>query len=356
MHRPRAAGAAATDRPAAPEADDPPRRSWWLLVLGLLLVAGSLAALATGSYRVTLADLVRTLVHRVTSGDTEGSLAAAVVWNLRAPRVLLAVVVGGALAASGAVFQASFRNPLVEPYILGVSSGAAFGAALGMVFPVFPLSVQAAAFAGALAAVGLVHLLARGRGDAPIVTLVLSGIIVGSIFAAGVSIVKYLASESALRDIVFWLMGGFYFATWRDVTLALPVVAIAMAVMVANGWTLNVLSMGDEEAETLGINPRRARRILLTAATVVTAVSVSVAGIVPWVGLMTPHAARLLLGPDNRLVVPGSALMGALFLLSCDTAARSLTSAEIPVGIVTALAGGPFLAYLVRQRTSGLFG
>jgi iron complex transport system permease protein len=216
--------------------------------------------------------------------------------------------------------------------------------------------VQAAAFLGALAAVGLVHLVARTGGDAPVVTLVLSGIIVGSVFSAGVSILKYLAQESALRDIVFWLLGGFYFATWRDVAIVGPAVALAVGVMAAGGWTLNVLTMGDHQAQSLGINPGRTRALLVAAATAATAVSVAATGIVPWVGLLVPHAARLILGSDNRLVVPGSALMGAGFLLACDTAARTMTSAEIPVGIVTALAGAPFIAWLVRRRGSGLFG
>ncbi|MFO7693496.1 MAG: iron ABC transporter permease [Vicinamibacterales bacterium] len=328
----------------------------WLGALSALLLATMLAAVVIGTYRISIADVVRTVTGRPGPGGFGDEVAAAVLWNLRIPRVLLAALVGAALASSGAVFQASFRNPLVEPYILGVSSGAAFGAALGMVAPQFPLSVPLAAFLGAMAAVGLVHLLARSRGDAPIVTLVLSGLIVGSMFAAGVSLLKYLANEAALRDIVFWLMGGFYFAGWPDVAMVVPVVVAAAVVMVGGGWRLNVLSVGDHEAETLGIHPRRTRRVLLGAATLATAVSVSVVGIVPWIGLMTPHAVRMLVGPDNRIVVPGSALLGAIFLLACDTAARSLTSSEIPVGIITAIAGGPFLAYLVRQRTSGLFG
>ena len=328
----------------------------WLGALSALLLAAVVAAVVIGTYRISIADVLQVIAARLGSGGSEQGVAAAVIWNLRIPRVLLAALVGAALASSGAVFQASFRNPLVEPYILGVSSGAAFGAALGMVAPHFPLSVPLAAFLGALAAVGLVHLLARSRGDAPIVTLVLSGIIVGAMFAAGVSMLKYLADEAALRDIVFWLMGGFYFASWPDVAITAPVVLAAAILMIAGGWRLNVLSMGDHEAETLGIDPRRTRRVLLAAATLATAVSVSAVGIVPWIGLMTPHAVRMLVGPDNRLVVPGSALLGAAFLLVCDTAARSLTSSEIPVGIITALAGGPFLAYLVRQRTAGLFG
>jgi iron complex transport system permease protein len=328
----------------------------WMAMLSTLLLAGMFAAVIVGSYRVSVADVFGVIAARLGFGHPSAAVASAIVWNLRIPRVLLAAVVGASLAASGAVFQASFRNPLVEPYILGVSSGAAFGAALGLVLPQFPLSVQVAAFLGALTAVGLVHVLARSRGDAPIVTLVLSGVIVGSMFAAGVSLLKYLATDTALREIVFWLMGGFYFATWPDVAVVGFVALAAGAVMVAGGWRLNVLSMGDDEAETLGIEPRRTRGVLLAAATLATAVSVSAVGIVPWVGLMTPHAVRMLMGPDNRLVVPGSALVGALFMVACDTAARSLTSSEIPVGIITAIAGGPFLAYLIRQRTSGLFG
>ncbi len=203
------------------------------------------------------------------------------------------------------MFQAAFRNPLVERYILGVSSGAAFGAALGMVMPQFPLSVQVAAFLGALAAALIVHLLARPRGEAPIVTLVLSGVIVGSVFAAGVSLLKYLANDTALREIVFWLMAGFYFATWTDVSVVGPAALAAAAVLIAGGWRLNVLSMGDQEAETLGINPRLVRGVLVAAATPATAVSVSAVSIVPWVGLMTPHAVRMLMRPDNRLVGTG---------------------------------------------------
>ncbi|MBP7569686.1 MAG: iron ABC transporter permease [Acidobacteria bacterium] len=345
---------------AIPTSSDRPgkRRTWTLAALLAGLVAAGLGALSAGTYPVSLPDLWRVLAggEPAGAGAADSRVAAAIVWQLRMPRVLLAMMVGGALAASGAVFQASFRNPLVEPYILGVSSGAAFGAALGVVVPSFPMSVQVAAFAGALAAVGLVHAMTRRRADAPVVVLVLSGVIVGSMFAAGVSILKYLADDAALRDIVFWLMGGFYFASWRDAWIAGAAIAVSGGVMAAGGWTLNVLAMGDHEAQTLGIEPRRARRVLLAAATVATAVSVSVAGIVPWVGLMIPHAARMMVGSDNRLVVPASMVLGALFLLACDTAARSLTASEIPVGIVTALAGGPFLAYLVRERAAALAG
>jgi iron complex transport system permease protein len=340
----------------APSAPPPRRGALWLAGLAAALAVAALAATTVGALRVSFADLLHAFVSSPGPGGSGAGVEAAVLWNLRIPRILLASLVGAALASSGAVFQASFRNPLVEPYILGVSSGAAFGAAAGLMVPAFPLSVQVAAFLGALLAVGLVRLLAHGDGDAPIVTLVLSGVIIGSVFAAGVSLMKYLSNDAALREIVFWLMGGCYFASWSDVAVVGPVVLVTTLVMIAGGWRLNVLSMGDHEAASLGVDPRRNRRVLLGAATLATAVSVSAVGIVPWIGLMTPHAVRLMLGPDNRLVVPGSALLGALFLLACDTAARSLTASEIPVGIITALAGAPFLAYLVRQRMSGLFG
>jgi iron complex transport system permease protein len=246
--------------------------------LSALLLA-MLAAVVIGTYRISIADVFRVIAARL-AGGADGGIAAAVIWSSRIPRVLLALV-GAALASSGAVFQASFATRSSSYPILGVSSGAAFGAALGMVAPHFPLSVPLAAILGALAAVGLVHLLARSRGDAPIVTLVLSGIIVGSMFAAGVSMLKYLADEAALRDIVFWLMGGFYFANWPDVAMAAPVVLAAAIVMIAGGWRLNVLSMGDHEAETLGIDPKRTRRVLLAAATLATAVSVSASASCP---------------------------------------------------------------------------
>jgi iron complex transport system permease protein len=334
----------------------PRRQAVGLALLVASLVAAAGAALMIGAYRIPPGDVFRLALGRLDAAPADSAIAAAVVWNLRLPRILLAGTVGAALASSGAVFQATFRNPLVEPYILGVSSGAAFGAALAMAVPRFPWSVQFAALAGAAAAVAVVYSLARGRHDAPVVTLVLSGLIVGSVFSAGVSLLKFVASDAALRDIVFWLMGGFYFASWQDVGTVLPVAGTATLVMVAGGWQLNALSMGDQEAQALGIHPRRLRLVLLAASTTATAVSVSVVGIVPWIGLMAPHAVRLWLGPDNRIVVPAAALLGAATAVACDTIARSLTSAEIPVGIVTALAGGPFLAYLIRQRTTGFVG
>jgi iron complex transport system permease protein len=327
-----------------------------LLGIALAIVAGW--ALALGIYRMSWGDVWTVLVaHLVPFGDgaAVNRLHDTVVWQIRLPRILMALVVGGGLAAAGTVFQGCFRNPLVEPYILGVSSGAAFGAAIGIVYPWFALSSQVSAFVFAVGAVTVVYALARVRGETPVVTMILGGVIVGSVFSAGVSILKYLASDAALREIVFWLMGGFYYATWRDVAVTAPVVVLAVAGMSAGGWVLNVLSMGDQEARTLGVNPERARMVLAGLATLVTALSVSSVGVVAWVGLMMPHAARLVVGPDNRFVVPSAALLGGMYLVICDTLARTLTVSEIPVGIITSLAGAPYLAYLLRSKARAMY-
>jgi len=330
-----------------------------LAALAAGLVAASAAALAMGAYRLSVADVWATVLARLgLIGEVlpASRLHDTVVWNMRLPRIIMAITVGAALSSSGAVFQGCFRNPLVEPYILGVSSGAAFGAALGIIYPWFPLSVQLSAFVFAALAVTTVYLLARVRGEPAIVTLVLAGVIVGAVFSAGVSMLTYLATNVQMREIVFWLMGGFYFSTWRDVAIATPLVALGVGGMYANGWTLNVLSMGDQEARSLGVHPEKIRRLLVVLATLVTAATVSSVGVIAWVGLMMPHAARLLVGPDNRFVIPCAVLLGSIYLVLCDTLARTLTASEIPVGIITSLLGAPYLAYLLRSRTRGLFG
>lgn len=272
------------------------------------------------------------------------------------PRILLAISVGGALAIAGAVFQAVFRNPLVEPYILGVSSGAAFGAALGIVFPLVFFSIQLSAFAFGAFAVVLAYSLARVRGETPIITLILAGVIIGSIFSALVSLLKYMADDTALREIVFWLMGGFYYATWNDVFLLVPAVLASFVVLWGLGWKLNILSMGDEEARTLGVNPEKYKFIVIAFATGITAFSVSLVGIIAWVGLMMPHASRMILGPDNRFVIPASLMMGGCYMIICDTLARTLTTAEIPVGILASILGAPYLCYLIRHKGRVIFG
>ncbi|EHQ36398.1 FecCD family ABC transporter permease [Methanoplanus limicola] len=327
-------------------------------ILFIILAVTASVAVVMGAYDITIADVYKTIFTHITFGDTTEipKLHNTIIWDIRVPRILLAVFVGGALAIAGAVFQGVFRNPLVEPYILGVSSGAAFGAAMGIVFPAIFFSIQLSAFAFGSMAVAMAYMLARVRGETPIVTLILAGVIIGSIFAALVSLLKYMADDTALREIVFWLMGGFYYATWNDVFMLGPVVIVCFFILWALGWKLNILSMGDEEARTLGVNPERYKFIVVALATAVTAFAVSLVGIIAWVGLMMPHASRMLLGPDNRFVIPASLMMGGFYLIVCDTLARTITSAEIPVGILASILGAPYLCYLLRNKGGVIFG
>ncbi|WP_147821877.1 FecCD family ABC transporter permease [Salidesulfovibrio onnuriiensis] len=332
------------------------------LVLGLLLtlLAGVvMTAVVMGPFGLTLENVLAVLrAHLLPGGDVEAlnKLHNTVVWDIRLPRTLLAVGVGAALASSGGVFQGCFRNPLVEPYILGASSGAAFGATLAIVLQSFLLPLQVSAFLFSVLAVFGAYALARVRGETPVVTLILAGVVIGSIFAALVSILKYTAADAALREIVFWLMGGFYYAVWKDVALVLPPVLLLAAVLCLLGWKLNIVSMGDEEARTLGVNPEKYKALFILAATFMTALSVSIVGIIAWVGLMMPHAARMLLGPDHRFMLPGASILGAMYLVVCDTLARTLTNTEIPVGIITSILGAPYLIYLLRSKGKSAFG
>lgn len=338
-----------------------PRRGGWkataLVVLSLALVAGALASTALGSYDLSVADVARVLRSRLPGADASAvpKLHGVIVWKLRTPRVILAMLAGVAFSVSGTAYQACFRNPLVEPYILGVSAGAAFGAALGIIYPaVFP-SVQLSAFCFALLAVALTYALAHTAGVAPTTTLVIAGVVVGSVFTALVSGLKYAAPDAQLREITFWMMGGFYYASWADVALAAPVTLGVLAVLAGLSWKLNVLSMGDEEAKALGVDPNLYRPLFIVLSTLATALCVSMVGIVAWVGLMAPHAARMVFGADNSYVVPGGALFGAGFMLLCDTLARTLTGSEIPIGILTSIVGAPFLIYLLRRRGGAIY-
>lgn len=330
-----------------------------MLFLAVVMVAGGMVMICLGTYHISIPEVYSIIATHLFSSDNVDSLNKlknTIVWNIRFPRVIMAITVGIGLSVAGAIYQGCFRNPLVEPYILGVSSGAAFGAALGIVYPHIFISIQLGAFIFASLSVFLAYTLARSRGQTPVVTLVLAGIIIGSIFSACVSIMKYLSNDTQLREIVFWMMGGFYYTTWDDVYLTVPVVLISVAIMWFFGWKLNVLSMGDEEARALGVNPEVFKFIFIVLATLVTAICVSSVGIIAWVGLMMPHAARLIQGPDNSFVIPTAALMGGVYIIFCDTIARTLTSAEIPIGIITAIVGAPYLVYLLRSKEKEIFG
>ena len=328
-----------------------------MVFLSVLFCAVLGVAAVAGAYAISIAEVWRIVAAHITGNEATDILMVrdVIVWKIRMPRLLLAAVSGMALAVAGATYQGCFRNPLVEPYILGVSSGAACGAALGILFPAIFPAVPLTAFFFALLAVTLTGLLASSRGGVPPVALVLAGIIVGALFSAGVGIMKYLAVDTQLREITFWMMGGFYYASWSDTKLTAMLVLPCCFCIWLFGWKLNVLSLGDEDARSLGVNPVRLRWTLVVLATLCAAASVASAGIIGWVGLMAPHAARMVFGPDNRWVIPASALMGAVYLLVCDTLARTLTQSEIPVSILTAILGAPYLLWLLRVKGRELY-
>ena len=321
------------------------RIALWSLPLFLLA-----ASLCVGRFPLSFSDLLG--VFGLAPGTAE-DVAKTVVMNIRLPRSLAALLVGAGLSVSGAAFQGLFRNPLVGPSILGVAQGAGFGAALGLLFDCSMLSVNLLAFVFGVAAVACACFIVRRRQGKSLLMLVLSGIVMGAVFTALISLIKYVADpEDKLPTIVYWLMGGLSGVGYRDLAFAAPIVGLGTAVLLALRWRINILSLGDEVARSFGENTRLLRFVVIGAATVVTAACVSVAGIVGWVGLLVPHIARMLFGPNHAALLPASLSIGACYLLCIDGVARTATCAEIPLSILTALLGAPFFAWLLG-RTGG---
>jgi iron complex transport system permease protein len=280
-------------------------------------------------------------------------LAQRLIWNLRLPRLLTAVMLGMSLAAAGSVFQMLFGNPLVEPGFLGVSQGAAFGAALSIIFlGSTAWVVQSAAVLFAFGGLGLSYALARrARFGGWVLRLVLAGIAVSALFSAGVGVLKYIADPlRQLPEITFWLLGGLWSITWAQARSIAPVVLISLYVIYRMRWRLNLLSLDDTTAFSLGVAPGRERALLLTAAVAATAAVVSVSGMVGWIGLIVPHLARRLFGADARRALPAAMLMGGLFAMVCDDMARALLAGEIPLGILTSLFGALFFVAMLATR------
>jgi len=278
-------------------------------------------------------------------------LTAEQIWALRVPRILLAVLVGASLASSGTCLQAMFRNPLADPFILGIAAGGALGAAASLLLGVPSFAIPMVAFLGSLATAWLVYLLGRVNGTVRMDTLLLAGVAVNAFLSSMLTLLLYLNAHRLLVSAVyFWLMGGFQMATWREVWMVLPYALIGMVFPIYHARALNALLFGEEWAHYTGVEVENVKRWLLVAATLSCGAAVSVAGIIGFVGLMAPHLVRLLLGPHHRTLVPGAALFGAWLLLCCDTLARVIVKpAELPVGIFTAFLGVPFFLLLLRQ-------
>ena len=322
------------------------RARFVVLALVLILVGAAAISLLLGRYPIDPAQAVAMLVSKIVPVDpiwTEQQ--ATLFFNVRLPRILLALMVGCCLACAGAAYQGTFQNPLVSPDILGASQGAAFGAAVAILLGVSSFTTSLFAFGFSLFTVLLVLLISsRARGNHMMV-VVLAGVMVSSLFQAGVSYAKLVADPTdELADITYWLMGSLTGANMRDIML------VGCATLFALRWRINILTMGDDEAATMGVNARRTRIVVIVAATLVTAASVCVTGMIGWVGLVIPHLCRMLVGADYRRLIPASMLMGASFLLIVDDVARLATTAEIPIGILTAFVGAPFFLYLITRK------
>jgi iron complex transport system permease protein len=325
----------------------------------LLLAVAVVATAALGYIRLPFPAVLQIMASRLF--DQPAWIAqidpvwAVVVTEVRLPRILTSALVGGGLALAGVVFQGILLNPLADPYTLGVSAGAAFGASIALLLNIGMLglySVPLFAFVGAAGTLLLVVFLASGSGGLSSTNLVLSGIIVAAILSAGISFLKYVADEQ-VGVIIFWLMGSFASRTWLDVAMVGTAVVGSLAVFMVYARDLNLMALGERSAASLGVDFQRVTLVLLITASLVSAVCVAVSGIIGFVGLLVPHMMRMLAGPDNRRLLPVSMLAGAILLLGADTLTRAVLPQEIPIGVLTALVGGPFFCYVFRRRQLG---
>ncbi|WP_333840527.1 FecCD family ABC transporter permease [Pelomicrobium sp.] len=330
----------------------PPQWPLWLssvLLLGLVILA-----FMVGKFPISPGQLLDVLVARL-KGAAAPSPVETVVFQIRGPRIAAAIVVGAALAAAGAAYQGMFRNPLVSPDILGVSSGAALGAALAIFFSLGAAAIQGFAFAGGLVAVAVVYAVGSAvRRHDPMLTLILAGVVIGTLLGALLALIKYLADPyNQLPAITHWLLGSLASITPSDLQLAAPLALAALLPLVLLRWRMNLLSLPDDEARALGVHTAALRLAVVCAATLMTAASVAVSGVIGWVGLLVPHAARLLVGPDFGRLLPLSMVFGACYLLAVDTLARTLAAIEIPPGVLTAVIGTPLFLWLLAAARRG---
>lgn len=327
------------------------------LILAIMLFICMVISARLGKANIEAVQVLKIIAGKVT-GDVQffqgiKEAQQAIVWDIRLPRIITSILVGSGLAVSGAIFQALLMNPLADSYTMGVSTGAAFGAALAiyisLIFQDFMVPITLCAFVGAFLTLGLVVSIAKVKGHINTANLVIAGIIVSTILSAAISLIKSAAGEQ-VAAIVYWLMGSLAARSWQHVYLGVPFIVLGTLVCFYFSGELNIMCMGEQEARTLGVDTQKIRRIFLICGSLITAVCVSISGIIGFVGLIVPHMLRFLIGSDNRFLLPLSALFGGILLLLADTAARVLLNVEIPVGVVTTLLGGPFFIYIFASR------
>ncbi|MEK5217163.1 MAG: iron ABC transporter permease [Psychrobacillus psychrotolerans] len=322
----------------------------WTLPLIVALIS-----IGIGRYHIDFIVQLKILLSQIIPMEqTWTNMEETVVINVRLPRILLAMLIGGGLSIAGAAFQGMFSNPLVSPDILGVSAGAGFGASIGILLFGNGLTMQLLALGMGMLAIGFTFLIGGVKKDMPIFMLVLAGVVTSALFQALISLVKFLADpEEKLPAITYWLMGSLGTASYADLYIGGPLILIGILILYVLRWRLNILSLSEEEATSLGISVTKLKWMVILGATLITAAAVSIAGIIGWIGLIIPHIARMLVGSNNQYVLPASISIGAVYLLIIDNLSRSLTAAEIPLSILTAIIGAPFFAYLLRKTGGG---
>lgn len=344
---------------SSPEAAIPEESMSLRVIVGLILLPSALffVSLFLGRYfidPVTVLKIIGLKLLHLPIEQTWTDAMEAVVVRIRFPRAVMAVLVGAGLSISGASFQGMFHNPLVSPYLLGVSSGAGFGAALAIMFNGSTALIQCLSFSGGLLAVILAYSLSRIYRISSMLMLVLSGIVVSAFFQALISLMKYTAdTDDKLPAIVFWLMGSLGHARLDNIILTVIPMLAGIIGLVLVRWRINILSMGDREAKAMGVNTEFLKAYIIVCTTIVSAAAVSICGIVGWVGLVIPHVCRMIVGPDHRKLLPATLSVGAAYLLLIDNLSRLVIASEIPLGILTAVVGAPFFAYLLRKSKGG---
>ena len=321
-----------------------------LVFLPIILFFGSFLM---GRYPISPIDVVSTILSPIFPQLEVSSTISTIVFEIRLPRIIGALVVGACLAMAGAAFQSIFKNPLVSSDLLGVSNGAGFGAALAILISGANIITQIFAFVFGLISVSITYLISRSYKAGGILVLVLSGVAISAFFNSLISAIKFIADpDDKLPEIVYWLMGSLASVTMdKLLMIAIPVI-IGAVILLLLRWHMNLLAMGDEEAQSLGINPVRVRLLIIAGCTLLTSAAVSISGVIGWIGLIIPHMARMVVGPDNKILIPASLSLGASFLLLVDNISRAVISIEIPIGILTAMIGVPIFLYLLKRGYS----
>ena len=306
-----------------------------------------------GRYPISPVDVISTMLCPIFPQLEVSQTITTIVFEIRLPRIIAAIVVGAALAMAGAAFQSIFKNPLVSSDLLGVSNGAGFGAALAIILSGSNAVIQLFAFLFGLISVSITYLISKAYKAGGILILVLSGVAISAFFNALISAIKFIADpDDKLPEIVYWLMGSLASVTMEKLLMILIPIIIGFAILLALRWHMNLLAMGDEEAQSLGLNPSRVRLLIIIGCTLLTSAAVSVSGVIGWIGLVIPHMTRMIVGPDNRILIPASLSLGASFLLLIDNISRAVIAIEIPIGILTAVIGVPIFLYLLKKGYS----